>query len=79
MLIKTDILSGFNVSSSLRLCLFPSPCLCLCHATPLGQDLKWVTDLCLIDPHMASIVICFQSMSHDERLNVSFGSQAEKV
>lgn len=54
---KADIRSGSNVSSYLRLCLSLSVSVSPSHATAVGQDLKWVTGLCLIDPHTATVVI----------------------
>lgn len=37
---------------SVRLVLFLS----LSLDAPVGQDLKWVTGLCLMDPHTATVV-----------------------
>lgn len=56
-------------------CLVPS----LSHSTAVGQGLKWVTGLCLIDPPLGHWGDIPQFGSRGERLNVSFGSQAEEL
>lgn len=56
-------------------CLVPS----LSYAAAVGQDLKWVTGLCLIDPPLGHWGDIPQFRSRGERLNVSAGSQAEEV
>lgn len=75
---KADIRSGFNVSSYLRLCLSLSVSVSLsCYGSGSGPKMGH-RPMFNRSPYGHSSDIP-QPRSLDEKLNVSFGSQAEKL